>query len=94
MRKGGKFCLLWSILAFEKLISNFILKYFYLRIHICTENVGWFYSISEGFLIIRIQNVWEKATLMCLIPILLGVVYGGSICPTTPFKGLAPINEV
>ena len=34
--------------------------------------------------------------LMCLILILVGVVYGGSIYSTTPFKGLhvTPINEV
>ena len=33
-----------------------------------------YHPIYEGFLIIRIQNVCEKAILMCLIPILVGVI--------------------
>ena len=55
-----------------------------------------FYPISEGFLIICRQNVCRKAILMCLIPILVEVVhvYGGIICSTTLFKGLARIHEV
>ena len=61
--------------------------------------MGLIYPISVGFLMIRIQNMCGKAILMrlmCLIPILVGLVhvYGGFICSTTPFKGLAPINEV
>ena len=32
----------------------------------------------------------EKAILMCLIPILVGLIYDG----ITPFKGFAPINEL
>ena len=43
-----------------------------------------FYPSSEGFLMIRIQNVCEKAVLMCLIPILVGVIYDGIICSKAP----------
>ena len=54
-----------------------------------------FNLISEGFLIIRIQNVCRKATLMCLIQILVWVVniYDGIICCMTPFKDLKSMNE-
>ena len=41
---------------------------------------------------IRIQ--FGKAILMCLIPILVGVIYDDIICSKTPFQGLAPIDEV
>ena len=41
----------------------------------------WVYSISsKDFLIVRIQNVCGKAVLICLIPLLAGVVYDGNIC--------------
>ena len=43
---------------------------------------------------IRIQSLCGKAILMCLIPILVGVIYDGFICSKTPLRGLAPINEV
>ena len=61
--------------------------------------MGLFFPISEGFLKICTQNVCGKAILMfimCLVPILVGVVYGGIIYSTTPYKGLhvAPINEM
>ena len=39
---------------------------------------------------IRIKNVCGKAILMCLIPILEGVIYDS----ITPIKGLAPIDKV
>ena len=42
---------------------------------------------------IHIQNVCGKS-ILCLIPILVGVIYDGIICSLTPFKGLALINEV
>ena len=48
-----------------------------------------FYPISDGNVCKSNSNVS-----MCLTPILVGFVYGGIICFTTPFKGLAPINEV
>ena len=51
--------------------------------------MGLVYPSSEGFLMIRIQNVCGKAILMCLIPILVEVLYDGIICPKTPFKGLS-----
>ena len=38
---------------------------------------------------IRIQNVSGKAILMCLIPILVGVIFDGIICSKTPFKGFS-----
>ena len=54
------------------------------------------------------QNIWDysipvlkvswdtqiKAILMCLVPILVGVIFDGIICSKTPFMGLAPIYEV
>ena len=40
------------------------------------------------------QNVSNKEILMCLIPILVGVIYDCIICIKIPFKGLAPIDEV
>ena len=45
---------------------------------------------------IPIRNVSGNARLilMCLIPILVGVISDGFICSKTPCKGLAPINEV
>ena len=42
---------------------------------------------SEGFLIMLIQNVRGKA-ILCLIPILVGVIYDGIIYSKTPFKDL------
>ena len=42
--------------------------------------MGLFYSSSEGFLVINIQNVCGKAILKSLIPILVGVTYDGIIC--------------
>ena len=44
-----------------------------------------FYPSSGGFLIIH--SVCGKAILMCLIPILVGIMYDGIICSKTPFKG-------
>ena len=51
--------------------------------------MGLFYPSSEGYLMVRIQNVCEKTIIICLIPILVGhyLFYG-------PFEGLAPNNEV
>ena len=43
---------------------------------------------------ISIQNVYCKAIIMCLIPILVGDIYDGIICSKAPFKGSKPINEV
>ena len=49
---------------------------------------------SEGFLKIHIQNVYGKAILINLIPILVRFICDFIICSKTPFKGLATINEV
>ena len=43
---------------------------------------------------IAMQNVCNKAILMCLIPILVGVIHDCIICFKIQFKGLAPIDEV
>ena len=43
---------------------------------------------------LRIQIVYEKMILMCLIPILIGVIYDGIMSSNTHFKGLAPNDEV
>ena len=37
--------------------------------------MGVFYPGSEALLMIRIQNMCEKASLICLIPILVGILY-------------------
>ena len=43
--------------------------------------MGLYFPISEGFLVIRIQNAYGKAILMYLISILVGVdKYDGIIC--------------
>ena len=49
-----------------------------------------FCPVSEGFLVIHLQKVCGNEIQMCLIPNLVGVIYDGSICSKTPFKGLAP----
>ena len=50
-------------------------------------------SSSEGFLMIRIQNVCGKAILKSNSK--FGrVIYDVIICSKTAFKGLAPVNEV
>ena len=41
-----------------------------------------------------IRNECGKAVLMWLIPILVGVIYDSIICPKTPLRCLASINEV
>ena len=59
----------------------------YAKTHVRThwnENMGLFYPSYEGILMICIQNVCKKAILMCLIPILVGVIYDGIICSKTP----------
>ena len=43
---------------------------------------------------LRIQIVCEKVILMCLVPVLIGVIYDCIICSNTPLKDLAPIDEV
>ena len=48
---------------------------------------------SEGFLMIRIQNVCGKAILKSNSKF-ERVVYDVIICSKTAFKGLAPSNEV
>ena len=55
-----------------------------IRVHILTENVGLFYSSSDGFLMILIQSV-------CIIAILClrgYILYDGIIYSKTPSKGL------
>ena len=52
------------------------------------------YPSSEGFLMIRIQNVSGKAVLMCLIPILVGLYLMALSALRPPLRVLAPINEV
>ena len=52
-----------------------------------------FYPSLEGFVMIRIQNVFGKAILMRLNLILVRIIYDAIICSTTLFKGLASINE-
>ena len=42
---------------------------------------------------IRIQNVFGKSILMCLIQILVGSVYDGIIFSKIPFKDLATMKE-
>ena len=47
-----------------------------------------YYPSSEGCLVIRIQDVvWKRSQFG-------RVIYDGIIFSKTPFKGLAPINEV
>ena len=55
--------------------------------------MGLFYPSSEGFLMICIQNVSENAILMCLIPILVGVMMTLSALRSLS-RVLALINEV
>ena len=43
---------------------------------------------------ICIQNLCGKAILVFLITVLVGVICDGIICYKTPFKGLAPTDEV
>ena len=52
--------------------------------------LGIFLSQFRRFL----DDVCGKAIVMCLIPILLGVIDDGIIRSETPFKGLSPFNEV
>ena len=58
-------------------------------VYIWTENMGLVYPCSDGFLMIRIQNMCGKAILMCLVPILVGFIYDSIICSKTPFKGFS-----
>ena len=51
-----------------------------------TQHMGLFSPNAEGFMMIGIQHVCGKASLMCLIPILVGVIYDGIICPKTSLR--------
>ena len=46
--------------------------------------MGLFCPSLKGYLMIRLNNY----------PILVCVIYDGTICSKTPFNGLAPIKEV
>ena len=65
----------------------------YAKTHL-RKNLNRLSQFQRFLWVIPIQYVCGKAILMCLIPILVGVVYNGIICSKTPLMFSPTLKEV